>query len=58
MFRTFNMGWGLAVIVDKEERDEALDVLTGAGVVSEQIGRVTGSKGIKVFHKGKRIILS
>jgi phosphoribosylformylglycinamidine cyclo-ligase len=58
MFRTFNMGWGLAVIVDKEERDEALDVLTGAGVISEQIGRVTGSKGIKVFHKGKRIILS
>jgi phosphoribosylformylglycinamidine cyclo-ligase len=58
MFRTFNMGWGFAVILDKGERDEALDVLAGAGVISEQIGRVTGSKGIKVFHKGKRIILS
>lgn len=58
MFKTFNMGWGFAVIVDKGERDEALDVLAGAGVISEQIGRVTGSKGIKVFHKEKRIILS
>jgi phosphoribosylformylglycinamidine cyclo-ligase len=58
MFKTFNMGWGFAVIVDKGERDEALDVLARAGVISEQIGHVTGSKGIKVFHKEKRIILS
>ena len=58
MFKTFNMGWGFAVVVSRREKDEALDVLTRAGVMSEQIGRVTSSKGIKVFHEGKRIILS
>jgi phosphoribosylformylglycinamidine cyclo-ligase len=58
MFKTFNMGWGFAVVVSRGEEDEALDVLTRAGETSEQIGRVTSSKGIKVFHEGKRIILS
>jgi phosphoribosylformylglycinamidine cyclo-ligase len=58
MFRTFNMGWGFAVVVSGRERNEALDVLARVGVMSEEIGRVTSSKGIKIFHAGKRIILS
>ena len=58
MFKTFNMGWGFAVVVSRREKDEALDVLARAGVMSEQIGRVTSSKGTKVFYEGKRIILS
>jgi phosphoribosylformylglycinamidine cyclo-ligase len=57
MFKTFNMGWGFAVIVDKGEKDETLDILARTGVISEQMGRVTGSTGVKVFYKGKRIIL-
>ena len=58
MFKTFNMGWGFAVIVDKGEKDQALDVLNGTGLKSEQIGRVKASKGIKVFHKEKQVILN
>jgi phosphoribosylformylglycinamidine cyclo-ligase len=58
MFKTFNMGWGFAVIVDKGERDQALDVLNGTGLRSEQIGHVNASEGIKVFHKEERVILS
>lgn len=57
MFRTFNMGWGFAAIVEKADTDKALDTLNKAAVESEQIGHVTGLGGIRVFHKRKRIIL-
>jgi phosphoribosylformylglycinamidine cyclo-ligase len=57
MFRTFNMGWGFAAILEKADVDKGLDVLNRLGVESEQIGNVTSSRGISVFHKGKKIIL-
>ncbi len=57
MFKTFNMGWGFAVIVDKVYKDEAVDVLEKAGVQTEQIGRVTDSKGIKLLYKNRKIIM-
>jgi phosphoribosylformylglycinamidine cyclo-ligase len=57
MFRTFNMGWGFAVILEKPDADKALDILNRLGVESEQIGNVTSSEGIRIFHKGKKIIL-
>jgi phosphoribosylformylglycinamidine cyclo-ligase len=57
MFRTFNMGWGFAIIVDKKAADEALDVLERTGVHSEQIGRVTSAKGIKILHDKTKITL-
>ena len=57
MFKTFNMGWGFAVIVDKRNRDKALDVLEKTGVKAEQIGRVTDSRGIKILYKNREIIL-
>jgi phosphoribosylformylglycinamidine cyclo-ligase len=57
MFKTFNMGWGFAAIVEKAEADKALETLNKAGVESEQIGHVTSSGGIRVFYKGKKIIL-
>jgi phosphoribosylformylglycinamidine cyclo-ligase len=57
MFKTFNMGWGFAVILEKADTNKALDILNKLGVESEQIGHVTNSKGIRVFHKGKKIIL-
>jgi len=57
MLKTFNMGWGFAVIVDKRNRDKALDVLEKAGVKAEQIGHVTDSMGIKILYKNREIIL-
>ena len=57
MLKTFNMGWGFAVIVDKRNRDKALDFLEKNGVKAEQIGRVTDSKGIKILYKNREIIL-
>jgi len=57
MFKTFNMGWGFAVIVDKTDKDMAVDVLEKTGVQTEQIGNVTDAEGIKILHKNKEIIL-
>lgn len=57
MFRTFNMGWGFAIIVDKEETDEALNKLEKAGAQPEQIGKVTSTEGITIHYQNKRIIL-
>lgn len=57
MFKTFNMGWGFAVIVDKACAEWSVDVLEKAGVQSERIGQVTGQVGVKIVHKGKKIVL-
>jgi len=57
MFKTFNMGWGFALVVDETNKDRALDVLEKTGVKAEQIGCVTGSEGIKILYKNRKIIL-
>lgn len=57
MFRTFNMGWGFAAIVDRKVADEALDVLERAGVKSEQIGHVTSAEGVRILHNRRKIVL-
>ncbi len=57
MLRTFNMGWGFAIAVDKTMVDIALDILEKTGTEAEQIGHITNSAGVKVSFKGKKIIL-
>jgi len=57
MFKTFNMGWGFAIVVDKADLDGAIDILERTGVESEQIGFVTDSGGIRVHYKGKKMVL-
>lgn len=54
MFKTFNMGWGFAVIVKKEDAEDALQLLKDA----EIIGEVADSKGTIVNYKNKKIRLS
>lgn len=58
MFKTFNMGWGFAVVVDLALKDEALDCLERSGVKASRIGKVTNSKRIIIRHRGKRILLT
>ena len=57
MFKTFNMGWGFAAVIDYSQIDEAIDLLEKNGVESEKIGRVTDSGKNIVKHKGKKIVL-
>jgi phosphoribosylformylglycinamidine cyclo-ligase len=58
MFKTFNMGWGFAVIVDPALKDEAIDCLEKGGAEAGKIGTVTDSKRIVIRHKGKRLLLT
>jgi phosphoribosylformylglycinamidine cyclo-ligase len=53
MFKTFNMGWGFAVVVRKEDCGDALQAL-GSG--AEQIGSVGGA-GIEIGFRGERFRL-
>ena len=46
MFKTFNMGWGFALILNKTDANKALDILGKTERGAEQIGRVTGHPGI------------
>ncbi|MGQ9538706.1 MAG: phosphoribosylformylglycinamidine cyclo-ligase [Candidatus Bathycorpusculaceae bacterium] len=57
MFKTFNMGWGFAIIVDKSDKEKAIDALEKSEVTAEEIGCVTDKPGIKIFYKGRKIIL-
>jgi len=57
MFRTFNMGWGFAAIVDEKDADETLDTIEKNGVHAEQIGKITKLGGIRILHGGKKILL-
>ena len=55
MFRTFNMGWGFAIITDTAEEDDALAILNKAGTQAERIGRVTSTEGIRIVFNKKKL---
>ena len=57
MYRTFNMGWGFAVIVDKEDADDTLDSLEKIKMPAERIGTVTQTGRIEIHNEDQRIIL-
>jgi phosphoribosylformylglycinamidine cyclo-ligase len=49
MYRVFNMGIGLMVVVGKDRADEALEVLRGAGEEAQIIGSLTqGQKPVEM----------
>lgn len=49
MLRTFNVGIGYVLIVAREDKEEALEVLTAAGEKAMVIGAVTaGEPGVEV----------
>jgi len=58
MFKTFNMGWGFAVVVEGKIKNQAIELLKREGVETAQIGKVTGLGKIVVKHGGKKLVLS
>jgi phosphoribosylformylglycinamidine cyclo-ligase len=58
MFRTFNMGWGFAIVVDQKDGENVLNILAKTGVQTEQIGKVTSSQQIAIHYKNKKLILA
>ena len=58
MFRTFNMGWGFALVVAKKDADALVKFLEKQGEHAQIIGRATGKKGvIEIEHEGKRFVV-
>jgi phosphoribosylformylglycinamidine cyclo-ligase len=58
MFKTFNMGWGFAVIVDKADTEKAIEILRKEKEFPEIIGNVTANERIIEIHrKNNRILL-
>jgi len=57
MLKTFNMGWGFAVIADRADGDDLIDNFEKNAVETEQIGRVTDSRKIVALYKEKKIEL-
>jgi len=58
MFKTFNMGWGFGIIVDRVDLDEAMNILGRIGVAAEVIGEITDKPSVEVLHNGKRLFLT
>ncbi len=53
MFKTFNMGWGFAIIVGETDKEKAISALENADAQPEQIGKVIEKQKI-VIHRGKK----
>jgi phosphoribosylformylglycinamidine cyclo-ligase len=57
MLKTFNMGWGFAVVIDKNDEDELITIFEKCGVEAERIGKVTRSEKIVAHYKEKKLEL-
>jgi len=57
MLKTFNMGWGFAIVVDKNDADEAINIFEKSGVEAELIGNITDSGKIVAHYKNKKLQL-
>jgi phosphoribosylformylglycinamidine cyclo-ligase len=58
MFRTFNMGWGFAIIVDKTDVENAIGALEKTGAQPEQMGKVTAEQKIVIRHENRKLVLA
>ena len=57
MFRTFNMGWGFAIIIKNKDANKILESLRKQKIEAEIIGRVIKEKQIFINYKNKKIVL-
>lgn len=57
MLKTFNMGWGFAIVIDRNEKDDMLDILRKTDVDAEVIGKVTCTGKTVAVYKGKKLLL-
>jgi phosphoribosylformylglycinamidine cyclo-ligase len=55
MLKTFNMGWGFAIVCDKKDKDNIIDNFEKSKTEAEQIGKVNASE--KIIATWKRKIL-
>lgn len=57
MFKTFNMGWGFAIIPDKKDKQEALSILKNNNSKPSEIGEITDTNKIEIIYKNEKLVL-
>ncbi len=58
MFKTFNMGWGFGIIIDKADVDKAMNTLEQDTVKPALIGKVTNKeRTVEIKHQNKNMVL-
>ena len=57
MFKTFNMGWGFAIIIKATNADKILDLLKSEKAEADTMGKVISEKKIIINCKNKKLIL-
>lgn len=57
MFKTFNMGWGFAIIVEKKKSDKILNLAKKLKLGAEIIGEAIKDKKIIINRQNQKIIL-
>ncbi|MDT7891850.1 MAG: phosphoribosylformylglycinamidine cyclo-ligase [Thermoproteota archaeon] len=58
MFRTFNCGIGMCVILDKKYAERALDIFSKHKIKASIIGRVIDNYGVYVKYKGRKLVIA
>ena len=58
MYRTFNMGVGMAVILPEDRSHTLMNIAKKHGVEASVIGSITEKKGVWMRYKGKDINLA
>ncbi|MCW4030173.1 MAG: phosphoribosylformylglycinamidine cyclo-ligase [Candidatus Bathyarchaeota archaeon] len=59
MFKTFNMGWGFGIIIDKADVDKAMNTLEQDSVEPQLIGTVTDKERVvEIEHQNKHMTLT
>jgi phosphoribosylformylglycinamidine cyclo-ligase len=56
MLKTFNMGWGFAVVCDKKDKDDIIENFKKSKTEAEQIGKVNASEKIVATWKRKILL--
>ena len=57
MLKTFNMGWGFAVVVNETDKDAVINSFEKSNIQAEHIGKVTDSTRVVASYNGKKILL-
>ena len=57
MLKTFNMGWGFAILVNKNDEDDAIAAIQKHGIEAEPIGTVTDTGRIVANYRDRKLTL-
>ncbi|MCL2288218.1 MAG: phosphoribosylformylglycinamidine cyclo-ligase [Candidatus Bathyarchaeota archaeon] len=58
MFKTFNMGWGFGIVIDRADIDTAMGYISQMDFEADVIGEITDKQAVEIVYNNKQIILT